>query len=344
MKRIISLVLSALLILSAGTVFAARPDDLAVYDSTETGNKIEITPNTTVLDINKNNTTVTYTGNRNASFGGDDDALAGYSLIDGVGMYYGTTPTESYDHVSSLANVNRWMAANGTVLPSFTFEFESDITFNKLEFTELRNLITQYTVEWYNDGILKGSVTMPISETASANNRAYLRTVGMGDLAIADKVVFKVDSRASTITSGISISEVHFLLDNVVATSSHSSSGLPSTMIDGTGMITTDKSTAQTNAERWLSNTTTGTETILISLDEATDVNTIKFTEVRKEIGKYVITFYNNGAEVSTVTGEFTDFDAATYAYIRLIELGQTVKTDMIKMELTHGNGKLMSI
>ncbi len=344
MKRIISLVLSALLILSAGTVFAARPDDLAVYDSTETGNKIEITPNTTVLDINADNTKVTYEGTRHPSFGGSDAALAGYSLIDGVGMLYGTTVTESQACIDSTPAANRWMAYDASVMPSFTFEFENDIIFNQFKFTEMRILITQYTVEWYNDGVLKGSVTAPVSDTPGDYNRAFLRTVGMGDFAVADKVVFKVDLRASTISKGISISEVQFLLDDVAATSSHSSSGLPSTMIDGIGMAAADGETPQQNAERWLSNTTTGTETILISLDEVADVNTIKFTEVRKEIGKYVITFYNNGTEVITVTDEFTDFDAGTFAYIRLIELGQTVETDMIKMELTHGNGKLISI
>lgn len=335
MKKTISLLLSVLLILSAGAAFAAeRPENLAVWsESTAVENKVTLESST--CDIK--GATVTVDGDAHPAFGDGNALVDGVGMADGVNIYAGTLITD----YTSIADSNRWMANDGNVLPKFTLDFGKDITFNTVQFTEVRNLITGYKIIWYNDGVVGGLVEETINTTPSSANYLYLYEKNLGKTVVADKVVFEVTSRTTAITSGVSMTEIGFMSKySVSANTTHPSFGSASAMFDGVGMAVTSCE----NKNRWTTENGTVEPVIKVNFGKTANVSAIRFTEYRKEIKEYIITCYSDGKQVLEKKESFTDTTPSQYYYVRTIDLGQSVAADSIQMKFTHASTNVISI
>jgi len=340
MKRTVSLILSVLLILSAGAVFAAeRPANLAVWsESTVVENKVTL--ESSICNIE--GATVTVEGAANTAFGDGSALVDGIGMVDGVSVHPGVLIT-SYP---SIGNSNRWMANDGTVLPKFTIDFGKDITFNGVQFTEVRNLITGYKITWYNDGVEVDFAVGTISTTPSTSNYLYLYEKDLGKTVVADKVVFEVTSRTNAIPNGLSITEIGFMNKySVSANTTHSSFGPASAMFDGVGMAAADWAAAPSdNSKRWTTENGTVEPEITVNLGKTANVSAIRFTEIRKEIKDYTIICYKDGKQVLEKKGTLSDPSTSTVSFIRTIDLGQSVLADSIKMKFTHASTNVISI
>lgn len=340
MKKTISLLLSVLLILSAGAAFATeRPANLAVWsESAVVENKVTLENSTCNLD----GTTVTVEGAANTAFGDGNALVDGVGMADGVNIYAGTLITD----YTSIANSNRWMANDGAVLPKFTINFGKDITFNGVQFTEVRNLITGYKITWYNDGVEVDFAEGTISTTPNSANYLYLYEKDLGKTVVADKVVFEVTSRTNAITNGLSITEIGFMNKySVSANTTHSSFGPASAMFDGVGMATADWAAVPSdNSKRWTTENGTVEPEITVNLGKTANVSAIRFTEIRKEIKDYTIICYKDGKQVLEKKGTLADPSASTVSFIRTIDLGQSVLADSVKMKFTHASTNVISI
>jgi len=333
MKKIVSIILAALMIMSVATAFAADvtyPENLASY-----ANK-EDTKQSSNIKCDTTGATVTVVEGETHSTFGEPTAI-----FDGVGMASTTDGSELPDDIDkSTGNKKwRWFSYN-TSTPAIKIEFPKALTFNKIVYTEARKRITGYTLTFKNNGEEVGTYKNAFTDSdtdSKGRNALYLRSIDIGEAVTADEVVFKVDSAPDI----VSICEMEFTngsitLDNASSILYTSGSQKVESMMDG---ITYQADGKPLNpADRIVIN---GGNYPKITVEFAEDItfDTIKHAEVRQMIQKYTVTASKDGAEVFEEEFAFDDGNNTTNlntTWIRSMSMGESVTADTVIIEVTE--------
>jgi len=333
MKKIVSIILAALMIMSVATAFAADvtyPENLASY-----ANK-EDTKQSSNIKCDTTGATVTVVEGETHSTFGEPTAI-----FDGVGMASTTDGTELPNPIdTSVGNKKwRWFSYN-TSTPAIKIEFPKALTFNKIVYTEARKRITGYTLTFKNNGEEVGTYKNAFTDSdtdSKGRNALYLRSIDIGEAVTADEVVFKVDSAPDI----VSICEMEFTngsitLDNASSILYTSGSQKVESMMDG---ITYQADGKPLNpADRIVIN---GGNYPKITVEFAEDItfDTIKHAEVRQMIQKYTVTASKDGAEVFEEEFAFDDGNNTTNlntTWIRSMSMGESVTADTVVIEVTE--------
>ena len=327
MKKLVSIILATLMVMSVATAFAADvtyPENLASNEG-----KTDI--KRSYIKCDTAGATVTLDGKRESKFG---DAS---SIIDGVGM----VPQKIGDLNDKNGNGWRLMMSVGE-LPTITIKFSKALTFDGIVYTEARKLITGYTLTLKN----KGEVVKTVSgefDDISTTNILFHRSIVIGETVTADEVVFKVTSTGD-LDRNISICEMEFIagcyesiaLENVVSNISTDPRDeiVAEYMMDGT-TYQADDTTLGDNARIIIEKNNLPKITVKFAEDITFD--TIKHAEVGKMIQKYKVTAYKGGDTVFE-SGELTFTDGTsteTDTYIRSMRMGERVTADTVEIEVT---------
>lgn len=338
MKKMISILVATLMLLTSVSVFASatRPEAIAL-DVTTKANITNTKIDTTGVEVKlvDGNTAV-----RNTSGGNWDTMFDGKGMVGGFYSNNEGTVTKlivdgsNYKASSTVYKVKgteRWYVQNDTDTPALEIKLTAPATFNTVKWTELRKEIKKYTFTFYNGEEKVGEYSGTF-DSEDTNTNLFLRTVYLDGDVTADKIIFSIDEVFGT--KIVSVTEMEFWKLDAEATvsvadggeASHTSFGGINTIFDGVSTNAT--------ANRWATPAEDDLPTITVKFFNDVTLNTIRWSEVRKNIKTFTVTCYKDGVAILTKDGDLTDEVGGTSAYEREFELGQSVTVDEIKFEV----------
>ncbi len=347
MKKLISIILATLMIVSMTTAFAADvtyPENLAQGCYAVSSSKVDLG---TTTKVDTEGAMVTAINGGTSPFGDasailDGKGMIGTYIVGTDGVATSTLIAEGVAAGTAVPNnADRWGAEKGTT-PTITIDFGKDVTFSSIKFTEARRIVGKYKITWYNDGVACSTPFVgEFTQTAASgqDNYVYLKEIELGQIVNADKVEFQIVSLLRDGAYVLSITEMEFWSNPVIATTEgaqNSTSGGVYKIFDGENMITTDKSTdtPPANSERLIFDKGITDFTIMASFAKDITVNTIKFTEYKTRINGYEIHLYKDGIEVGNHIGSLNNV-SETAMYLRTIALEQSYNIDTITFKAT---------
>lgn len=342
MKKILSIMISVLMITSYIVVFAsdnAYPTALPVVTEKVTG-AVTSAITGTKLDISPANTAVTTQIATHPSFG---DITA---IIDGIGITYDNRRNQAYPGV----NENRWTSSDSSATGTITFTFSEAQTFNTIKWSEVRKVIKKVTVKAYTESVDETPVAAAVANFSDGAETTTLfgRMAALDKTVTAKKVEFIIED-ASLLATVVSIAEMEFWNDSAAVTeetvtepyviNKETQAGDIKYLMDGRKYQEDGKTTLNW-PDRWGAPKGALPTIIFHFYNNDITFDTIKYWELRKQLTGYTITCYNNGEEVYNKEFVSTDTSADATTYEMSIDMGKSITADKVCLEVT-GNENL---